>query len=199
MKVLVVYAHPNPLSFNHAVLTAFLRGLNESGHETEVVDLYEIDFDPRFKKEDFAQFTGGAMPEDVREQQKKVAWADAMAFISPIWWMGFPAILKGWGERVFSSGFAYRLTNEGWQGNTRGRVGLLSHRKVLIISTTFFSEEDYEASGLKDAIRKTMVEWAFQGSGVPEIQHVYFYGVYWVEDSTRRAYLQSAYELGKEF
>jgi NAD(P)H dehydrogenase (quinone) len=199
MKVLVVYAHPNPLSFNNAVLSAFRRGLDDGGHDCEVVDLYKIDFDPRFKQEDFAQFTGGPMPEDVREQQRKVAWADAMAFISPIWWMGFPAILKGWGERVFSNGFAYRLTREGWQGNTLGRIGLLSHRKVLIVNTTFFSEKDYEATGLKDAVTKTMEEWAFRGSGVPEIQHVYYYGVYWVDDPTRKAYLKSAYELGKEF
>jgi NAD(P)H dehydrogenase (quinone) len=40
MKILIVYAHPNPQSFNHAILQAFTSGLSESGHTYEVVDLY---------------------------------------------------------------------------------------------------------------------------------------------------------------
>ncbi len=199
MKVLIVYAHPSAKSFNHAVLEAFSRGLEEGGHEFEVVDLYAIDFEPRFTNEDFAQFTGGDMPQDVREQQAKVAWAQALVFIAPIWWMGFPAILKGWCARVFSCGFAYRLTAEGWRGKARGRVGLLPHEKVLIMSTTFFSQEDYQASGLKDAVEKTLVEWTFLEPRRPEVQHVYFYGVRWVSDTVRKRYLQVARELGEEF
>jgi len=49
MKVLVVYAHPNPQSFNHAVLEAFTRGLRDGGHTFEVDDLYAIKFDPCLK------------------------------------------------------------------------------------------------------------------------------------------------------
>lgn len=199
MKVLIVYAHPNRKSFNHAVLQAFSKGLEEGGHQYEVVDLYAIGFDPCFRNEDFAQFMGGDMPADVRAQQEKVRWADALVFISPVWWMGFPAILKGWGERVFSCGFAYRLTAEGWKGKARGRLGLLPHKKVLIISTTFFSEKDYEASGLHDAMEKTMVEWAYLEPKRPRVEHVYLYGVRWVSDAVRRQYLQMAHELGQKF
>ena len=46
MKFLVVYAHPNPQSFNHAVLEAFTKGLKDGGHTSEVVDLYTSKFDP---------------------------------------------------------------------------------------------------------------------------------------------------------
>ena len=124
MQVLVVYAHPNPESFNHAVLDAFTRGLKDGGHTFEVVDLYAIKFDPCTKLEDLAQFTGGQMPKDVLDQQQKVAAADALVFISPVqgWWI--PAILKGWIDRVFSYGFAYT-------GSEKGMEGLLKHKKPI--------------------------------------------------------------------
>jgi NAD(P)H dehydrogenase (quinone) len=46
MKVLTVYAHPNPKSFCHAVLEQFTKGLNDAGHTNKVVDFYAIKFNP---------------------------------------------------------------------------------------------------------------------------------------------------------
>ncbi|MCW4040334.1 MAG: NAD(P)H-dependent oxidoreductase, partial [Candidatus Bathyarchaeota archaeon] len=78
MKVLVVYAHPNLKSFNHAVLEDFTRGLEVGGHTHEIVDLYAIDFDPRVKLEELAQFNGGHVAQDALDHQQKVASADAL-------------------------------------------------------------------------------------------------------------------------
>lgn len=61
-------------------------------------------------------------PGDVRKQQQKVANADALVFISPVWFVGFPAILKGWIEREFTLGFAYSLNSAGWHGDIGGRI-----------------------------------------------------------------------------
>ena len=49
-------------------------------------------------------------PKDVLAQQEKVAAADGLAFVAPIFWMNFPAILRGWMERVFTYGFVYTMT-----------------------------------------------------------------------------------------
>jgi NAD(P)H dehydrogenase (quinone) len=56
----------------------------------------------------------------VADQQRKVAEADALAFIAPVYFLGFPAILKGWVERVFTLGFAFGLAPEGWRGGYPG-------------------------------------------------------------------------------
>lgn len=48
-----------------------------------------------------------------------------------VYWLGFPAIMKGWVERVFTYGTAYRLTAEGWNAWTSGRVPLLHHHHYL--------------------------------------------------------------------
>ena len=92
MKVLVVYTHPDPKSFNHAILDAFTTGLRDGGHTFEVIDLYAIKFNPCLKLEDFAQFTGEPMPKDVLEQQEKVTQAEALVFICPVWHWGYPAV-----------------------------------------------------------------------------------------------------------
>ena len=190
MNVVVVYAHPNPKSFNHAILEQFTKGLEDSGHTYEVVDLYKIGFDPCFKGPDFAQFTGGKLPEDVLEQQKVVSNADAMVFICPIWTWHYPAILKGWMDRVFSMGFAYKF-------GEKGPEGLLKHRKVLIITTTMGTEERYKQSGVEDAI-KTLDRTAWGFCGIQNVEHIFLYQAA-TNPEARKRHLEIAYSAGKEF
>ena len=137
-------------------------------------------------------------PKDIVEQQKKVARAEAMAFISPVYFVGFPAILKGWIERVFTLGFAFSLRPEGWKGDINGRVPLLTHKKALIINTTLFDEQAYR-SGLAEAMKTLIDDFGFSYPGIQKVEHVYFYAVHGADDTTRRAYLEKAYSLGREF
>jgi NAD(P)H dehydrogenase (quinone) len=245
MKVLTVYAHPDPKSFCHAVLQQFTKGLEDAGHTSEVIDLYAIGFDPVLRTRDFANwlpdenapdvvakvvnervFAGdtGLLqrivawglfrnksapdvlallrkrgPKDVREQQQKVANAQALVFISPVWFVGFPAILKGWIERVFTLGFAFSLTSAGWRGDIGGRIGLLKHETALIINTTIFSETTYEERGLRDAMRRLIDEFCLQYPGISKVEHEYFYAVNMADEKTLQGYLARAYRLGKEF
>ncbi len=244
MKVLVIYAHPNPRSFCHAVLEQFTRGLKDAGHNSEVIDLYAIKFDPVLKMKDYANwlpdqnapdvvekvvkeqvFTRSTNwwkriiawwmfrnkspmeiintinkkgPKDVRKQQQKVSDAEALVFISPVWFVGFPAILKGWIERVFTLGFAYSLNSAGWHGDISGRIPRLTHQKALIINTTIFNEEAYQA-GLKQAMTKLIDEFALHYPGIKTVEHEYFHAVNMADEKTLKSYLQSAYQLGTEF
>ncbi len=245
MKILTVYAHPNPKSFCHAVLQQFTKGLEDAGHTNEVIDLYAIGFDPVLRVRDDPNWIdeyvppdilermnlkqrvldscGGPVqrlimrrwlrnkspldivklirknrPRDVLEQQQKVAQAQGLAFISPVWFVGFPAILKGWIERVFTLDFAFSLTQEGWRGDIEGRIPLLRHEKALIINTTIFNKGAYQA-GLADAMKRLIDDFAFRYPGIKKVEHVYFYAVYGADDKTRQGYLERAYLLGKEF
>ena len=137
-------------------------------------------------------------PKDVLEQQAKVASAQALAFIAPVCFVGFPAMLKGWIERVFTLGFAFAITPEAWRGDVRGRVPLLKHEKALIIQTTIFDRRAYEA-GLGDAMRVLIDEFGFRYPGIKKVEHVYFHAVHGADDATRRGYLDEAYRLGREF
>ena len=115
-----------------------------------------------------------------------------------MFWLHFPAILKGWFERVFAYGDAYALTPEGWHGEVKGRVPLLRHKKALAISTTLFKEEDYKA-GWEAPMTRIIDDWGLRYPGVEEVEHVYFYGVPVVDDETRQGYLKQAYKLGQEY
>jgi NAD(P)H dehydrogenase (quinone) len=245
MKILTVFANPNPKSFCHAVLEQFNQGLTDAGHTNEIVDLYAIRFNPVFRTQDFASYVHDSMPlevldemnlkqqvlkaaggpilrlaasvwlrnkdsreiakfihahrpKDAMEQWEKVKKAEGLAFISPVYWCHFPAIMKGWFERVFAYGDAYALTPDGWHGNVKGRVPLLRHEKALIINTTLFSEEDYQA-GLAAPMKWIIDDWGLRYPGVKKVEHVYFYRVAATDDGTRRGYLKRAYELGKDF
>jgi NAD(P)H dehydrogenase (quinone) len=137
-------------------------------------------------------------PRDVAEQQAKVARADALAFIAPVYFVGFPAILKGWIERVFSLGFAFGMTADAWRGDVGGRIPLLTHEKALIIQTTIWNEASY-AAGLKAAMKVLIDEYALRYPGIKRVEHEYFHAVHGADDATRRAYLDRAYQLGREF
>ncbi len=145
-----------------------------------------------------AKFIHEHRPKDVAAQWEKVMQAQGLAFIAPVFWLHFPAILKGWFERVFAYGDAYALTPEGWRGEVKGRVPLLHHEKALVISTTLFREEDYKADW-EAPMARIIDDWGLRYPGVKKVEHVYFYGAPVVDDDTRRAYLERAYRLGKEF
>jgi NAD(P)H dehydrogenase (quinone) len=137
-------------------------------------------------------------PKDVAVQQEKVKAANALAFIAPVYFVGFPAILKGWIERVFTLGFAYALTPEAWRGDISGRIPLLTHEKALTIQTTIFNEAAYDA-GLRDAMRVLMDEFSLRYPGITCVEHEYFYAVHDADSAKLTRYLERAYQLGREF
>ena len=194
MNVLVVYAHPNPQSFNHAILECFTGGLAEAGHTCEVVDLYGINFNPCLSGEDFAKLMEGKASDDVKAQQEKVSQADGIVFIHPIWWTGPPAILKGWIDRVFSMGFAYILDEK--DGHP---TGLLKNQKALVINTAGGTEEEAKTYGSIDALKKIQDELMLGFCGINDVNHVIFYNVIMTDDATRKGYLAEARNLGKAF
>lgn len=244
MRVLTVYANPNPNSFCHAVLDEFTKGLRDAGHVPDVLDLYAMKFDPVFTMADIATWLHPDMPaevlerwnprqavldsienplkrflarramsgkddreiasmvrehgpKDAAEQWRHVAQADAMAFIAPVWWMGFPAILKGWLERTMSYGNAFALDEHGWEGYVSGRIGLLKHEKALIMTPTLFSEEDYDAEW-REPMRH-IIDWTLSYPGVKHVEHVYFYRATVADQATINGYLKRAHQLGVDF
>ena len=245
MKVLIIYAHPNPMSFTKAVLDHFVKGLKEAGHQYEVVDLYKIKFNPVFQDMDFSFFVDKDLPEeifrqmdmrkmiielaggpvkrliakwyiknktdedlirlinaqkpkDVLSQQKKVAEADVLVIITQVFWMHFPALVKGWMERVLTYGFAYKLNEKGWKGDPDGRIPLLKIKKAIIMHPTFFNETVYREKGFKIAMEKSIDDWSFKYPGIEKVDHIYFHSILAVSDETRKKYLQIAYLKGKE-
>lgn len=245
MKVLIIFAHPNPLSFTKAVLDNFVRGIKEAGHHYEIIDLYKTKFNPIFQDMDFSFFVDPDMPKDLLQQmdlrktiielaggpfrrfiakrliknksdeelitlissqkpkdvllqQKKVSEADVLVFITQVFWMHFPALVKGWMERVLTYGFAYKLNEQGWKGDPDGRIPLLKIKKAVIMHPTFFNEKVYREKGFKAAMEKTIDDWSLKYPGIENVDHIYFHSILSVSPETRKKYLEIAYLKGKE-
>ena len=94
--------------------------------------------------------------------------------------------------------FAFGLTSAGWHGDVNGRIPLLHHKRVLIMSSTLFDKNTYD-DGIRDAIGKVIDEWGFRFPGIQDVEHVYFYATTAATPDTIHRYLDQAYDLGKTF
>ncbi len=180
---LIVYAHPNPKSFNHAIKEKVVEVLTRRDVPHEVRDLYATGFNPVLSAKDFETFLSGSVPEDIKLEQEFIRKAQFLVFIYPIWWTGMPAILKGYIDRVFSYGFAYEERN----GEL---VGLLSDKKAIIINTLGASSLDYGPSGMEECLRKTADVGIFKFCGIEVIEHMFLYSVPYVSDEERSKMLE---------
>ena len=106
-KVLVVYCHPNPKSYTHAVLEAVEAGLRGGQATIERIDLHADGFDPVLVVDETRRRRDLDKVEATQRYRELVAWCDALVLVYPVWWGGFPAMLKGFVDRVFVSGLTY--------------------------------------------------------------------------------------------
>ena len=140
MKVLIVYTHPVPDSFNRAILNATLKGLETGGHEVKVADPYAENFQPAMTAGDFVQFDSKPMPPEIQAEQARVEWSDAIIFIFPLWWWSLPGMLKGWIDRVMSYEWA-------WLDPMDPRSGTLTERKILLMVSAGASHKQLAERG----------------------------------------------------
>lgn len=106
-RVLVVCCHPNPASFTHAVFGRVLSGLRAAGCSPDPLDLYAEGFDPVLVVDATRRRRDLDKVPETEPYRTRVAQADAIVFVYPMWWGGFPAMLKGFIDRVFVSGLTY--------------------------------------------------------------------------------------------
>ena len=132
MKVLVIVAHPNKASFNHAIALTCSKTLSDHGHEVIAHDLYDEHFDPILPFGEFPR--EAALPPTVQRHCDEVSQADGIVIVHPNWWGQPPAILKGWVDRVIRPGVAYEFL-EGDTGEGVPR-GLLKADRALVFNTS---------------------------------------------------------------
>jgi NAD(P)H dehydrogenase (quinone) len=169
MKVLFVFAHPEPRSLNGALRDVAIRELESQGHQVRVSDLYADGWKTEVDRADFPTlapdarimpvaaskqaFESGTLTADVKGEIEKLLWADVLILQFPLWWFSMPAILKGWVDRVFAYGFAYGVGehNDKRWGDRYGE-GTLAGKRAMLIVTAGGWEEHYSARGVNGPI-----------------------------------------------
>lgn len=187
MKVLVIYSHQNPKSFSKQIQETVVSEFKENGHEVNVRDLYAIGFDPVLKVADFEKLIAGSVSEDVKIEQDYIRNADLLVFIHPIWWAGMGAVMKGYIDRVFSMGFAYKYT-------AKGPEGLLNGKKAILINNMGSPYEFYDQIGMINSLKMTLDRGIFGFCGIDVVEHIFNGGVPSANDEQKKSYLDNIKE-----
>ena len=184
MKVLVIVAHPNRTSFNHAIAQTCSKALADNGHEVIAHDLYREAFDPVLP---YAEFPKQAvLPADIQRHCEDVSQADGIIIIHPNWWGQPPAMLTGWVDRVIRPGVAYEFL-EGDQGEGIPH-GLLRARSAIIFNTSN-TEATREKTVFGDPLETIWRNCVFSLCGVPVIHRKTFAIVVTSSEAERKAWL----------
>jgi len=169
MKVLLVFAHPEPKSLSASLRDVAVHELEAAGHEVRVSDLYTMNWKSEVDWADFPAlasgdrlqpaaasknaFTTDTLTQDVKAEMDKLLWADTLILQFPLWWFTMPAILKGWVDRVYAYGFAYGVgehSDTRW-GDRYGE-GTLAGKRAMLIVTAGGWQEHYGPRGVNGPI-----------------------------------------------
>jgi NAD(P)H dehydrogenase (quinone) len=187
MRILIIYSNHYGNNFNSRLLERLKSKITQIGDELEVRDLYQMNFDPVLRTKDFEMISAGNPPDDIRKEQELIKWADILLFIYPIWWGGMPAIVKGYIDRVFSWGFAYK-------SNGNGPVPLLTDKKAILMNSFGQSRAEYEM-GMFAAMNRVNSEGVFGFSGVQVLQQLYFPSIQSASLELQEEYIKEAEKL----
>ena len=188
MHVLTVLDHPDPKSFSAAVARQFNAGAAKAGHTTQLADLNAEGFDPRWSMADIEADRTGQPPADVLAEQARIARADAICFVFPLFWWGMPATMKGWVDRVWSWGWAYDQLEDPELSLQRPRTG------VFLIPAGARSDEMAQM-GYTEALETAWIKGTFGYFGFTQRALILLNGSKG-SDARRTALLEKAYQAG---
>lgn len=192
MKVLLVHAHPEPASLNGFLRDLAVETLQGGQHQVRVSDLYAMNFpaalgpaDVQGPRVDATHFKAqaeqkqalaqGSFAPEIKAEQEKLRWCDHLILQFPIYWFSMPAIMKGWVDRVFTTGFAYGGGGTMWYEN-----GGLKGRRALVSMTTGAAAPAFAADGIHGDIDRIL--WPIHNGimhfcGFQVLRPEIFYGV----------------------
>ncbi|MDI3403187.1 NAD(P)H oxidoreductase [Streptomyces cavernicola] len=140
---LLVVAHPRTDSLTAQVAARLHAAVKDRGDSMDMLDLYAEGFDPRLGEPDEPDWEDREKrySPEVHAHMERVAAADEIIVVFPVWWFGLPAIAKGWIDRVWNYGFAYGRSKPCLRGKRMRWLGLAGG-----------SEQDYADAGLAAAM-----------------------------------------------
>lgn len=120
-KILIINGHPNKDSFNFGIAKAYQSGALQSGAEVKEIVIADLNFNPNLQ---FGYQKRMELEPDLVKAWEKIQWADHLVWIHPVWWGGLPAITKGFIDRLFLPGFAfkYRENSVWWNKLLKGKT-----------------------------------------------------------------------------
>ncbi len=187
MNILIVLGHPDMGSFDAALAFAYAEGAKDAGAAVEVLELGKLQFDPILHK---GYHEIQQLEPDLIKSQELIKWANHLVFVYPSWWGNMPALLKGFIDRVFLPGFAfkYRENSPFWDKFLGGR----SARIILTMdSPGLWNRLVYHRANIY-AMKAATLEFC----GIKPVKVSVFDRIRFSTEQKRNEWINKAYELG---
>jgi putative NADPH-quinone reductase len=187
-KILLINAHPNADSFNFALFEAYKKGAIAAGAELKEIVIKDLKFNPNLQ---FGYQKRTELEPDLLEAWDKIQWANHLVWIHPVWWGGLPAISKGFVDRLFLPGFAFK-----YRDNSVWWDKLLAGKTAHIITTLDKPSWYYRLTFGRPSVnqlKKSILEFC----GVKPVKVTYVGPIRNSELITRTKYLEKVELLGK--
>lgn len=157
-KILVLLGHPESESLCGAISRQYIEGAQAAGHEVRLIELGSLNFDPILRR---GYGKEQPLEEDLEKAQREILWAEHLVFVYPIWWGGMPALLKGFIDRCFLPGFAFKYHENDpfWDRLLKGRS---AHLLVTMASPSWYFRWVSRMPG-HNQMKRTILE--FSGIG----------------------------------
>lgn len=120
-KIVIINGHPNPESFNYALAQAYKNGALQKGVEVKEIIISQLNFNPNLS---FGYRKRIEWEPDLQQAWETIQWADHQVWIHPVWWGGLPAVMKGFIDRLFLPGYAFKYRPDSlfWDKLLKGKT-----------------------------------------------------------------------------
>jgi NAD(P)H dehydrogenase (quinone) len=185
-RVLVVFCHPGKESLNHAIRDALVAGLERSEADVRIEDLYRERFNPLLfdsEENDRDRVT--------IHMKSNVVWADWLVYITPLWWAGLPAMLKGYFDRIFTENFSFKYNQAGIP------EGLLDGKKAILCVTCDTPPVILSLSRRTQGLKSVNIG-ILKLCGVKKSKYKLFGSVLNSTEEKRRKWIEKAAKIGEK-
>lgn len=159
MRVHVIHAHPVETSYNRALFDICVETLTQAGHVVDPLNLYAEEFSAVLTREERLRYhdVPDNLTGDTRPYVERLRAAEALVIVHPVWNYGYPAILKGYFDRIFLPGVSFTIGD----GGDRGRLkpGLDNIRKVAFVTT--YGGDRWRTWVMGDPPRRVAMRWGW--------------------------------------
>ncbi|MEJ5049795.1 NAD(P)H-dependent oxidoreductase [Chryseobacterium culicis] len=120
-RIAIINGHPHKDSFNFGLAEAYRLGAVETGAEVKEIVIRDLNFNPNLQ---FGYQKRMELEPDLMKAWKIIQWADHLVWVHPVWWGGFPALMKGFIDRLFLPGMAYKYRENSvwWDKLLKGKT-----------------------------------------------------------------------------
>lgn len=188
-KIAIINGHPNKESFNSGVAEAYKNGAIEAGAEIKEIRIADLNFNPNLQ---FGYQKRMNLEPDLLNAWETIQWADHLVWIHPVWWGGLPALMKGFIDRLFLSGLAYKYRENSlwWDKLLKGKT---AHIITTIDQPGWYYRLVYGRPSVNQ-LKKSILEFC----GIKPVKVTYLGIVRTSTEEQRKIWLKKVRVLGQK-